>query len=172
MGSFDANEAKINKPEATGKMTDGAANTANPFENIHHEMSSKPGRQKIAQADPSDIFAGKSEKQYLAQAPLDTRQELNLDKTASSQDVFDKMGKDGYANFKKLHDHNEQNRYLKELGLTRENISPESMTKSIIEHRRAEEKLPPGASLQDIETNMYKKFYRDVKNGTAPIDKD
>jgi hypothetical protein len=172
MGSFDANGTNIDKVEAHGHIKDGASQgTANPFEHTLHETWSKPGKKVAQAADPSDILEGKSEKQYVAKAAHDARKQLGLHDNATSEDVFKKMGEDGYKNFLSAHQ-KEQNEALKGLGLTRENISADAMTRSMIERRRTEEKLPKGASLQDIETGMYKKFYHDVKKGTAPTDYD
>ncbi|MDR3616552.1 MAG: hypothetical protein P4L53_23535 [Candidatus Obscuribacterales bacterium] len=177
MGSFDANGTDVKKPESTGNVTDGANRSGNPtgeaspFADTLRAMSSKPDRHRIAQAaDASDSPTEKSEKQFVAQSAHDIRRQLKLDQDANSEDVFKKMGVDSYKYY--LAHPKEQEAALKGLGLTKDNISADSITKSIIEQRRAEEHLPPGASLKAVEDGMYKKLYRELKTGTAPIDYD
>jgi hypothetical protein len=176
MGSFDANGADINIPKSAGKVTDSTTNPAkstgedHPFADTLHAMSSRPDKHRVAQAaDAADSPEGKSEKQFVEKAAHDIRRQLKLDKDASSEDVFKKMGVDGYEYYR-THP-NEQANALKESGLTKENISAESLTQSIIARNRAEEHLP-NAKLDKVEEGIYKKLYKDLKNHTERIDYD
>jgi hypothetical protein len=176
MGAFDANGADIKKSESTGQVTDGASKTGNPggqdspFADTVHAMSSRPDKQRVAQAaDASGILGGKSEEQFVKKSAEDMRKQLHLGKDASAEAVFNKMGVDGYKYF--LAHPNEQANALQESGLTKENISAESLTQSIIARNRAEEHLPD-AKLDEVEQGMYKKLYNDIKNHKERIDYD
>jgi hypothetical protein len=177
MGSFDATGADGNPAKSAGKVTDTTAasnNPAgqdNPFAATIHQMSSRPDKhQRVAQAaDASGLIGGKSEEQFVKKSAEDMRNHLHLDKDASAEAVFNKMGEDGYKYF--LAHPKEQESALKESGLTKESISPETLTKSIIQQRRAEEHLLD-APLADVEQGMYKKTYNDIKKHKLPIDYD
>jgi len=155
------------KPEST----DIAAGSGDPphQEGLYADADlSKPHPKRATRADHPQMDLG-SEAHFLKTEPGKTRAELHLPANASSEDVFKKMAKDGFAAFEKS-DPTTQKQVLKELGLPQ--LTEESLLQAQLKMRRAETGLSPSASYEQLETAWYKSTYQKNLHGKLPIDYD
>ncbi len=153
------------KPEST----DSSAGNSDPphLEGLYADADlSKPQPKRAARASHPQMDLG-TEDHFLKTEPGKTRAELHLPGNASSEDVFRKMAKDGFAAFEKSGPA-AQHQVLKELGL--KELTEESLLQAQLKMRRDESGLPSTASYEQLEKAWYKSTYQKNLHGKLPVD--
>jgi hypothetical protein len=129
---------------------------------------------KRVQIDVEATFG--TEDQFLRTAPVELRQQLRLPTDATSEQVFRKMAKDMFRMFPEASPEL-QREALAGLGLQRSDFigrlaSESKVFDALVAREKRDLKLPAETSYLDLETAMHKNFYKQVKDGTVPIDYD
>jgi hypothetical protein len=155
------------KPESTESIV---ANSEPPHvESMYADADlSKPHPKRGARAGHPQMDLG-TEDHFLKSEPGKTRAELHLPGNASSEDVFRKMAKDGFAAFEKSGPA-AQHQVLKELGL--KELTEETLLQAQLKMRRDETGLPSTASYEQLEKAWYKSTYQKNLHGKLPVDYD
>lgn len=152
------------QPESNDSTASGKS--AANVENIYADADlSKPHPKRAGHAQ-MDLG---SEAEFLRTEPAKMRKDSHLPADASSEDLFRKMAKDGFAAFEKSGP-GMQHQVLKELGLKQ--LTEESLLQAQLKLRREETGLPASASYEQLEKAWYKSTYQKNLHGKLPIDYD
>jgi hypothetical protein len=123
-----------------------------------------------ADADLSKRHGGEAD--YLRTAPREMRQEMGLPANATSEQLYHKMAQDFVSMFPKCSPEL-QREALSNLNIKRDQVGNESILyNAFIARDRRDTGTPDSASLSELERNVHKRTYQQIKNGTLPIDYD
>jgi hypothetical protein len=112
-----------------------------------------------------------SEADFLKSAPGELRKQLGLKADASPEQVYHKMAHDLIAMFPKA-SHDLQKEALQSLGIDRSQMNESNVYNALIRRDRQSTGTPDGSSLSDLERAVNRKTYKQMKDGTLPIDYD
>lgn len=129
--------------------------------------SEHPAGALYADAD----LSRQSESDFLRSAPLDLRKQLGLKADASSEQVYHKMAEQMVRLFPQASPEM-QREALQSVGLKRNELNVDNAYRALIARDRRETSTADGASLADLEKAVHRKTYRQMKDGTLPIDYD
>jgi hypothetical protein len=139
--------------------------------NMYAEVDFGKPKQGGAKVEVADKGKDKSEAEYLKSAPKDLRRELGLREDATSDQVYHKMAHDMVGMWPKASP-DLKREALQTLGLQRGGVTEANVYDAFIRRDRRETGTPDSASLSELETAVHKRTYKQIKNGTLPIDYD
>jgi hypothetical protein len=122
----------------------------------------------------ADVDFGKprqTEAEFLKSQPHELRRELGLKADATSDQVYHKMAQDMIALFPKASP-DLKREALQSLGITQAQLNESTVYNAMIRRDRRETGTGDGASLSDLERAVNRKTYKQMKDGTLPIDYD
>ncbi len=112
-----------------------------------------------------------TEAHFLRHEPLQMRAQFHLPANASSEQLFEKIASAAFQEYEHSRPELKADE-LKVLGLTADNISPQSIFAAQMAQRAKEFGVTDPNNYAEIELKMNKKFYADYKAGKVAIDYD
>lgn len=157
--------------------SNGQGGRDHPAANLYADADLSKRENVAAKSAPKIDVEGTygSEADFLKSAPTELRQQLGLKPDATADQVYHKMAKDMVRLFPGA-SREMQQEALSSLGLKRGDLSgkaaEDNAYNALIARDRRETGTANGASLSELETAVHRRTYRQMKDGTIPIDYD